>query len=91
MCQTDNYIPRTIFPPVSIFTTAFNVAIISSFLVPFYLLLSAFRTYFQLFSRLFLIKAKNGKPFAYRAFRLFMGWVAGGTRTHDIQNHNLTL
>jgi len=20
-----------------------------------------------------------------------VGWVAGGTRTHDIQNHNLTL
>ena len=25
-------------------------------------------------------------------FRNFLfGWVAGGTRTHDIQNHNLTL
>lgn len=36
-------------------------------------------------------KSNKRKAFAYRAFRLFMGWVAGGTRTHDIQNHNLTL
>lgn len=32
------------------------------FLVPFYLLFSEFRTYFQLFSRLFSIKATSGKP-----------------------------
>ena len=36
-------------------------------------------------------KSNKRKAFTYRAFRLFMGWVAGGTRTHDIQNHNLTL
>ena len=36
-------------------------------------------------------KSNKRKAFTYRAFRLFVGWVAGGTRTHDIQNHNLTL
>ena len=42
--------------------------------------------------KVFVFKKSNKrKAFAYRAFRLLMGWVAGGTRTHDIQNHNLTL
>ena len=36
-------------------------------------------------------KSNKRKALTYRAFRLFVWWVAGGTRTHDIQNHNLTL
>ena len=34
---------------------------------------------------------KVGNPFIYWDFRLILLWVPGGTRTHDIQNHNLTL
>ena len=34
---------------------------------------------------------KSGIPFVYWVFPNFLPWVPGGTRTHDIQNHNLTL
>ena len=35
------------------------------------------------------VKLKKGN--SNIEFPFFYGWVAGGTRTHDIQNHNLTL
>ena len=34
---------------------------------------------------------KRKKEESNAAFLFFAFWVEGGTRTHDIQNHNLTL
>ena len=34
---------------------------------------------------------KNKNPCKFLAYRDFLMRVPGGTRTHDIQNHNLTL
>ena len=34
---------------------------------------------------------ENKNPRKSLTYRNFNRWVPGGTRTHDIQNHNLTL
>ena len=39
----------------------------------------------------FAAKRKSGNPLIIKDFRLFSCGVEGGARTHDIQNHNLTL
>ena len=36
---------------------------------------------------LVFLKLKNGNPFVYWEFPIFLGWVPGRTRTVDIQNH----
>ena len=39
-----------------------------------------------------LLKFKNPQKInVFRGFLAIKAWVPGGTRTHDIQNHNLTL
>ncbi len=39
----------------------------------------------------FFIVIKKAETLCLSDFRLFLGGVEGGIRTHDIQNHNLTL
>ena len=40
-------------------------------------------------SKFKVLKTKN--PCKSKTYRDLLLWVPGGTRTHDIQNHNLTL
>ena len=47
--------------------------------------------FFILLVEVCLYTKNKRKPFIFKDFRLFSLWVEGGARTHDIQNHNLTL